>query len=154
MRSNIFQPRLSGQPLPAKPTLIFAAIWLAAVSSAAHAETITLTAYLSGASAIPSSQNAAFGEADFNYDSETRELNYLVTYEGMPSAQVEIHGPADATENAPAVIPFPSPQSPLSGILVLSSGQADLLLAGKLYVEVHARDAAGGAIRGQIEKRQ
>jgi len=126
----------------------------AAAPSVAQAATITLTAYLSGASAVPPSQNAAFGEADFTYDSKTRELEYLVTYEGMPSAQVEIHGPADATGNAPVLIPFPTPQSPLSGILVLSSGQANLLLAGKLYVEVHARNFADGAIRGQIEKRQ
>ena len=126
----------------------------ATAPSVAQAATITLTAYLSGASAVPPSQSAAFGEADFTYDSKTRELEYLVTYEGMPSAQVEIHGPADATENAPVLIPFPTPQSPLSGILVLSSGQANLLLAGKLYVEVHARNSADGAIRGQIEKRQ
>src|SRR6185437_4243138 len=154
MRSNIFQPRLSGQSLPAKPFLISAAIWFAASAPAAHAATITLAAYLSGASAVPPSQSAAFGEADFTYDSETRELDYLVTYEGMPSAQVEINGPADAAQNAPTLIPFPSPQSPLSGILVLNSRQAELLLAGKLYVEVHARSFAGGAIRGQIEKRQ
>jgi len=127
---------------------------LAASTPTAHAATITLAAYLSGAAAIPPSQSAAFGEADFTYDSETKELDYLVTYEGMPAAQVEIRGPADATENAPVLIPFPSPQSPLSGILVLSSGQADLLLAGRLYVEVHARSHADGAIRGQIEKRQ
>ena len=151
MRSNIFQPRLSGQPLPTKSSLIFAAIWLATTPSATHATTITLTAYLSGASAIPPTQSEAFGEADFTYDSKTKELDCLVTYEGMPSAQVEIHGPADATENAPTLIPFPSPQSPVRSILVLNSRQADLLLAGKLYLEVHGQ---GGAIRGQIEQRR
>jgi hypothetical protein len=140
--------------VPAKPFLIFAVMWFAAAPPAAHAAAVALVAYLSGASAVPPSQSAAFGEADFTYDSETKELDYLVTYEGMPSAQVEIHGPADATENAPTLIPFPSPQTPLSGILVLSSRQADLLLAGKLYVEAHATGFAGGAIRGQIEKRQ
>jgi hypothetical protein len=38
--------------------------------------------------------------------------------------------------------------------MILSSGQADLLLAGELYVDVHAQGSAGGEIRGQIEKRQ
>jgi len=142
----------NGLVVPAKPFLIFALAWCLAAPSVAQAATVSLTAYLSGASAIPPSQSTAFGEADFTYDTKTRELTYLVTYEGIPSAQVEIHGPADAAENAPVVIPFPTPQSPLNGILVLSAGQGDLLLSGKLYVEVHARSFGGGAIRGQIEK--
>jgi CHRD domain len=133
--------------------LTLAGLCVAAAISTAKAETFSLTAYLSGASAVPSNQGTAFGEADFIYDSETGRLDYVVTYEGLPSAQAEIHGPADTEQNAPVLIPFPTPESPIGGAVTLSSRQADLLLAGELYVDVHGRGYAGGEIRGQIEKR-
>ncbi|HXR94281.1 MAG TPA: CHRD domain-containing protein [Rhizomicrobium sp.] len=143
-----------GPPLARKAPLVYAALCFAAAISTAQAASISMVAYLSGASVVPPNRSAAFGEADFTYDSASGELNYFISYEGLPSAQVEIHGPSSTTENAPVVIPFPMPQSPVSGILVLNSRQADTLLAGELYVEVHGRGRAEDAIRGQIEKRQ
>lgn len=144
----------NSRSLARRTSLAFAGICLAAAISRANAATFFLAAYLTGASAVPPNQGAAFGEGDFTYDSDTGRLDYFVTYEGMPSARVEFHGPATTKQNAPVLIPIPMSDSPVSGAMILSSGQADLLLAGELYVDVHAQGSAGGEIRGQIEKRQ
>ncbi len=134
--------------------MVFAGICLAAATSPANATSFSLVATLTSGSAVPPNQGTAFGEGDFTYDNDTGRLDYFVTYEGMPSAQVEIRGPATAKQNAPVLIPIPMSDSPVSGAIILSSRQADQLLAGELYVDVHARGYAGGEIRGQIEKRQ
>ena len=129
-----------------------AASCLVAAISRARAETDTLIAYLTGSAAVPADATEAFGQARFTYDSETRRLVYLVTYDGLPGAQVEIHGPAEIGQNAPVLIPFPTPESPASGAVTLTRAEASALLAGKLYVDVHSGGYARGEIRGQIEK--
>ncbi|MGH6828008.1 MAG: CHRD domain-containing protein [Rhizomicrobium sp.] len=124
---------------------------LAAVGNA-NAKSFALAATLSGSAAVPPQATDAFGAARFSYDSDTRELNYCVTYEGLPAAKAEIHGPADPGRNAPVVIPFPAPQSPVGGTMILSRAQGAELLAGKWYVQARGQDHAAATIRGQIER--
>jgi hypothetical protein len=140
--------------MPNKPSLIgaLAGLSLVATLGGAHAETYSLVAYLTGRAAVPPNDGSGFGQAQFTYDSDTRRLDYLVTYDGLSAAQVEIHGPADAGQNGPVLIPFPTPDSPVSGAIILSRGQGNELLEGKLYVDVHSQGYARGEIRGQIER--
>lgn len=140
--------------MPKKPSLIWAiaGLSLAATMGGAQAETTALVAYLTGHAAIPPNDGNAFGEGQFTYDSDTRRLDYLVTYDGLSAAQVEIHGPAEAGQNGPVLIPFPTPDSPVSGAIILSRAQGAELLEGKLYVDVHSEGYAKGEIRGQIER--
>lgn len=147
----------NGRPsrAPKNPSLIWAiaGLSLAATIGGARAETYSLVAYLTGRAAVPANDGSAFGQAQFTYDSDTRQLDYLVTYDGLVAAQVEIHGPADASQNGPALIPLPTPDSPVSGAVILSRAQGAELLAGKLYVDVHSMGYAKGEIRGQIERK-
>ena len=140
--------------MPKKSARIWAiaGLGLAATIAGARAETISLVAYLTGRAAVPANDGSAFGQAQFTYDSDTRRLDYVVTYDGLPAAQVEIHGPADAGQNGPMLIPFPTPESPVSGAVILSRAQSRGLLDGKLYVDVHSEGYAKGEIRGQIER--
>src|SRR6202789_2439185 len=119
----------------------------------ADAETYSLVAYLSGSAAVPPNNGDAFGEAQFTYDSDTRRLDYFVTYDGLSTAQVGIYGPASVNQNTPVLIAFPTPDSPISGAVVLSREQGAELLTGKLYVDAHGQGYAKGEIRGQIERR-
>ena len=58
-----------------------------------------------------------------------------------------------ANQNTPVLIAFPTPDSPISGAVILSREQGAELLAGKLYVDAHGQGYAKGEIRGQIERR-
>jgi hypothetical protein len=119
----------------------------------ADAKTYSLVAYLSGSAAVPPNNSDAFGEAQFTYDSDTRRLDYFVTYGGLSTAHVGIYGPAYAGQNTPVLIAFPTPDSPISGAIILSREQGAELLTGKLYVDAHGEGYANGEIRGQIERR-
>lgn len=130
---------------------VIAASCLIAAIVPASARTYSFIAYLTGSAAVPASPTEAFGEAQFHYDGDTRRLAYLVTYDGLPGAQMEIHGPAAAGQNGPVLIPLPTPESPANGAVTLSRSQAAALFAGELYLDVHSEGYAGGEIRGQIE---
>src|SRR5665213_4487639 len=127
--------------------------YLIATICSADAKTYLLVAYLSGSAAVPPNNSDAFGEAQFTYDSDTRRLDYFVTYGGLSTAQVGIYGPAYAGQNTSVLIAFPPPDSPLSGAVILSREQGAELLTGKLYVDAHGEGYANGEIRGQIGRR-
>jgi len=109
----------------------------------------TYTATLAPGAGITSSGK---GSGTFTYDPATHLLTYNVTYEGLtgPAAAAHIHGPADPGANAPPVVPFANPASPISGTATLTDAQAADLAAGKYYVNVHTAANRGGEIRGQI----
>ena len=70
----------------------------------------------------------------------------------MTPTKIDLHGPAAATENGPALMSLPITDSPVSGQITLTPDQAGLLLTGKLYVDIHSKAFADGEIRGQIQK--
>ena len=123
-----------------------------AVISAADAQTASLAAHLFGNSVVPQTKSDAYGEAQFTYDSETRQLDYYVTYDGAAPTRIDLHGPAAPGENAGAVAVFSVSESPVTGKVTLTPEQANVLLAGKMYVDLHSQAYANGEIRGQIQK--
>jgi hypothetical protein len=129
-----------------------AGLHLAAGLSSAGAETVSLAAHLLGGGVVPQNKSDAFGEAQFTYNNQTRQLDYYVTYDGASPTKIDIHGPAGPGENAMAIVSFPLSESPVTGKTILSREQADSLLAGKIYVDLHSQAYADGEIRGQIGK--
>ena len=123
-----------------------------AATSTGHAESIALAAHLLGANAVPANKSDAFGEAQFTYDTATRQLEYYVTYDGAAPTRIDLHGPAGATENAAAIANLPLSEQPLSGKVMLTEDQGAALLAGRIYVDIHSQAFASGEIRGQIGK--
>lgn len=130
--------------------ILLAVGFLLATMSAANAESISLVAHLLGSTAHSGSD--AFAEAQFTYDSSSRALEYYVNYDGVAPVKVDIHGPAGAGENGPAIVTFPLSDSPLSGTVTLTQEQAAELLAGKSYLDIHSKTYPDGEIRGQITK--
>lgn len=120
--------------------------------TAARAETVSLSAQLLGNNAVPQNKSDAFGEGQFHYDGQTGKLDYYLTYDGTAPTRIDLHGPARAGENAAPVLAFPLSASPVSGSVTLTKAQADSLLAGALYVDMHSPAYAEGEIRGQIKK--
>ena len=118
----------------------------------AQAEILKFTATLSPAATVPPTASNASGASEFNYNSDTRQLEFTVLYENMsaPPTEGHIRGPASPGTNGPAIIGFPALQSPISGTATLTSDQAAALQAGQLYVDIRTAAHPTGEIRGQI----
>jgi hypothetical protein len=65
---------------------------------------------------------------------------------------VDLHGPAGSGDTAQPVLSFPLSGSPLNGRLILSADQAEMLLSGRMYLDIHSAAHPEGEIRGQVVK--
>lgn len=121
---------------------------------AAHAEVLRFTTTLTGAAQVPPSQSRGTGAGEFQYDTSTNQLTFAIVYQDLtgPSIAGHIHGPADAGSNAGVIIPFGIAASPINGTATLTPDQADALVRGLLYVNIHTATYKDGEIRGQIVK--
>ncbi len=123
--------------------------------SPAFAETVKLAATLDGAQQSPMLDVPGKGTAEMTYDTETKVLTWTVEYSDLssPPAAGHFHGPADRGANADVAIPFSGDlASPIKGEATLTDAQAEALLAGKLYINLHTPAHKAGEIRGQVEK--
>jgi hypothetical protein len=122
--------------------------------SAASAATVNYSARLNGRSEVPKTDSKGTGKFDATFDTQTKALNYTLTFDGLsgPATAAHIHGPATRKESAGVVAPLgdKSPTSPISGTVTLTDDQAKALASSKLYVNVHTAANASGEIRGQI----
>jgi hypothetical protein len=137
---------------------LLAAISLSAALAAAvpaFAENIKLHAMLDGAQQSPPVTTDGKGMADLSFDTGTKTLTWTVDYSGLsgPAAAAHIHGPAAKGANAGVAIPFEGDlASPIKGEATLTDEQAQQLLDGQMYVNIHTATNKNGEIRGQIEK--
>jgi hypothetical protein len=146
--------------LPKRPFLTLlagaalAALCLGAVSAAPMGAVLVVTAKLAGASEVPATTSSGSGMLEGTFNQDTKVLNYTVSYNGLsgPVKAGHLHGPAQAGANAGVVVPFvDGMESPIKGTAVLTKPQADDLLAGKWYVNLHTASHPGGEVRGQVE---
>ncbi|MGO9544344.1 MAG: CHRD domain-containing protein [Rhodomicrobium sp.] len=123
-----------------------------ALTAGALAASLTYKADLKGSDEVPPNDSKGVGTADLIYDPATKMLSWKLTYSGLsgPATAAHIHGPAAPGTNAPVVIKFASPASPIDGSAMLTSEQAGDLMAGKWYINVHSAEHKGGEIRGQV----
>ncbi len=122
------------------------------LGGAAFAEEMKFAAELSGGEEVPPVETSATGTADVTYDSETMELTYSVTFDGLSGAATaaHFHGPAAPGENAGPVVPIADVESPSEGSATLTEEQATQLTEGNWYVNVHTEAHPDGEIRGQV----
>ncbi|SHE91570.1 CHRD domain-containing protein [Devosia limi] len=122
-------------------------------SAPAYAEIIDMSAMLNGASEVPATDSAATGELKATYDTDTMELKWTITYDGLtgePTA-AHFHGPADATANASPTVPIEGAlASPIEGTATLTEEQAGQLQEGMWYFNIHTAAHPDGEIRGQV----
>lgn len=121
----------------------------------ASAETMKMMATLDSGQQVPPITEKAKGMAELSYDTESKKLNWTVTYSDLsgPAAAAHIHAPGGKGENAGVAIPFKdSLESPIVGSATLTEEQATELMGGKMYINIHTAAHKDGEIRGQIEK--
>lgn len=133
--------------------------WAGAASvatSIAWAAPMAMKVSLSGSQQVPPVKTSGRGTADLTYDPSTRMLTWDITYSGLssPASMAHIHGPATVGKNAGVEVWLSKkgqePSSPIKGQATLTEAQAQQLMAGETYVNVHTKDHPGGEIRGQI----
>lgn len=123
----------------------------------AFAEMVNLKAAMSAKSEVPPNQSKGKGEVTATFDTASKKLSYKGTYSDLsgPATAAHFHGPAAAGKNAGVVIPIfagAAAKSPFEGSATLTDAQAQQLLAGQWYVNIHTAANKGGEIRGQVTK--
>lgn len=136
---------------------IYLALLAVAVGTAApqvHAETIVLKSELKAANSVPPNPSAGTGAAEASFDTASKTLTWTINFSGLtgPVIGAHFHGPAEPGKNAGIVLPFKSPEPPITGSSVLTDAQAADLLAGKWYANIHTQAHPGGEIRGQMTR--
>ncbi len=114
---------------------------------------LQLTATLSGAAEVPAVTTPATGTGLLTMLGSS--MSYVVSYANLAGTATasHIHGPADATQPGPVLVPFIAPTGTSGGIagtISLTPTQLAHVLAGMTYINVHSTAHAGGEIRGQI----
>jgi hypothetical protein len=134
--------------------VLLAAAFGAAFVSAASAATVNYTARLSGQAEVPKTASKGKGKFDSTFDTQSKVLNYTLTFNGLsgPATAAHIHGPATRAQSASVIAPLgdKNPASPVTGSVTLTDDQVKMLQSAKLYVNVHTAANPGGEIRGQI----
>lgn len=94
---------------------------------------------------------AATGSGTASFDPNTNELSWNIAFQDLEGAQTaaHFHGPARPCENAGVQITLPL-GSPIVGSQILSAQQADDLMAGLWYVNVHSDLHPNSEIRGRV----
>ena len=132
---------------------IVGAAGLLIATAAAYADVINMTAELTGAAEVPANDSAGKGTLEATYDTETMELTWTVTYEGLTgdATAAHFHGPAAADATAGPVVPIEGDlASPIEGSATLTEEQATQLQDGLWYFNVHTAQYPDGEIRGQV----
>ena len=126
-----------------------------AVVTPALAETLTFKANLKSAEEVPPNDSAATGAVTATYDTDSKKLTWQGNYSGLtgPATAGHFHGPAEPGKNAGVVIMITDAKSSsFQGSADLTDAQANDLMTGKWYVNIHTDAHKGGEIRGQLTK--
>jgi hypothetical protein len=135
-----------------------ATLGLLAVAPAADASTLAFKADLSGGGEAPPNDSTGKGHVAATLDTETRTLNWTVTYSGVTGAPIgaHFHGPVSyhgltSEENAPIQVGTPgSLASPFKGTSVIDEIQLKDLKDGRWYFNLHTPKFPAGEIRGPV----
>ena len=117
---------------------------------------VAFTTQLRGANEVPPNASTGSGSVDAAFNKDTNLLRWKANFSGLtgPATGAHFHGPAAIGSNAGVVLPWPGPiNSPLEGSATLTAAQADDLMAGRWYANVHTAANPGGEVRGQMTVR-
>jgi hypothetical protein len=123
---------------------------------AAYADTVTLKADLEPSTEVPPRTSHGHGALDASFDTSSKTLQWHITYERLGGAASAAHfqGPAPVGQNAGVQVPIDKAAlaSPIDGHAILTDAQAQDLLSGHWYFNIHTEQNPSGEIRGQVRR--
>lgn len=136
------------------PALAAGITTLVLATAPAFAEVINISVQLTGGAEVPANDSTGTGTLEGTYDTDSNVLTYTITYDGLtgPVTAAHFHGPADATANAPPVVPIPDDKlaSPIEGEATLTDEQEADLQNHLWYFNLHTEQYPDGELRGQL----
>jgi hypothetical protein len=127
-----------------------------ALTAPSMAETVKMKAALKGGNEVPSNDSKGTGTVDVTYDTDSGKLSWKGTYSGLsgPATAAHFHTGAAGKNGSIAVPIFAGgmAKSPFEGSATLNTTQAEDLMDGRLYVNIHTAAHKAGEIRGQVTK--
>jgi hypothetical protein len=128
----------------------------------ANPSPVPLSARLSGTQEVPANTSAAKGTFEGIFDPYSRVIAFRLEYSGLTANATASHFHiAAAGSNGPVTLDFVSQgfqTGSTSGefvkVLTLTQAQADALVGGRIYVNIHNPSFPGGEIRGQVNYNQ
>ena len=123
----------------------------------AHAIIIPLSASMDCAQANAGAGTCGLGgsgtgSATITLDTNTNLLSWSITWSGLSGTPtlMHFHGPALPNQNAGVQVNTGVAGPPVVGNSVITAAQANDLLAGLWYLNLHTSTFGGGEIRGQV----
>jgi hypothetical protein len=131
-----------------------ACIAVLAFASPSMAADVNLKADLKGASEVPPVDSKGTGSMTATFDTASKKLSWKgsVTDLSGPATAAHFHS-GEAGKNGGVVVPIAgADKGSFEGSATLTDAQAEELMAGKWYVNVHTAANKGGEVRGQVTK--
>jgi len=125
-----------------------------AVASTAMAANVNLKADLKGSSEVPPTDSKGSGSVTATFDTASKKLSWKGSVSGLtgPATAAHFHS-GEVGKNGGVAVPIAgADKGAFEGSATLTDAQADDLMAGKWYVNVHTAANKGGEIRGQVTK--
>ena len=125
-----------------------------AFASPSMAANVNLKADLKGASEVPPVDSKGTGSMTATFDTASRKLYWKGSVTGLsgPATAAHFHS-GEAGKNGGVVVPIAgADKGSFEGSATLTDAQAEELMAGKWYVNVHTAANKGGEVRGQVTK--
>jgi hypothetical protein len=120
----------------------------------AFAATINLKAELKAANEVPPVDSKGSGSVSATFDTASKQLSWKGNVTGLsgPATAAHFHS-AEAGKNGAVVVPIAgADKGAFEGSATLTDVQAEELMAGKWYVNIHTAANKAGEIRGQVLK--
>jgi hypothetical protein len=134
--------------------------WIADASAAEDADgpPIHFYADLSADEQSAVTDSPALGRADFILERATLRFSWVVTYSDLTSAPTAagLHGPQTPGGNAGLLVDIAESGlgSPIKGSTIITDGELDYMLTGKVYVNLRTVKFDLGELRGQIMRKR
>ncbi len=119
---------------------------------------IVFTARLSDEDQSIPTESPGEGFAEVRLERATLKITWKITYKGLTSAPTEagLYGPENVGGNAGQFVNLATTglASPLVGSKVVSDGEFQYLITGRVYVNIHSKRYPQGELRGQLRRQR
>ena len=137
-----------------KTTILLACAAALMIATPSMAANVNMKADLKGASEVPPIDSKGTGSVTATFDTASKKLSWKGTVSGLsgPATAAHFHS-GEVGKNGGVVVPIAgADKGTFEGSATLTDAQAEELMSGKWYVNVHTAANKGGEVRGQVTK--